>query len=67
MRNGLLAVGLGLIALALSFMTSSCGYDGGYRYACQDPTNWDTPECQPPLCEADGTCPEYLVPKEVDL
>jgi hypothetical protein len=67
MRNGLLAVGLGILALALSFMTSSCGYDGSYRYACQDPTNWDSPECQPPLCEADSTCPEYLVPKEVDL
>jgi hypothetical protein len=66
-RNGLLVLGLGIVALVLSFMTSACGYDGGYRYACQDPNNWDTAECQPPLCEADGTCPEYLVPEEVDL
>jgi hypothetical protein len=65
-RNAVLLVGLGLLALLLSFMTSSCG-DGGYRYACQDPTNWETAECKPPLCEANGTCPEYLVPKEVDL
>jgi hypothetical protein len=41
MRNALLTVGLGVVALVLSFMTSSCGYDGSYRYPCQDPANWD--------------------------
>jgi hypothetical protein len=66
MRNGLLVLGLGIVALVLLFMTSSCG-NGGYRYACQDPTNWELPECKPPICEADGTCPEYLVPEEVNL
>lgn len=35
--------------------------DDKYRYVCQDPTNWDTPECQPPMCTASGTCPENLV------
>ena len=64
MRNSLLLVGLGLLALVLSFMTSSCGYDGGYRYPCQDPANWHTDECTPPICEADGSCTKYLLPKE---
>ena len=27
-----------------------------YRYPCQDPANWETPECQPPNCEAFGIC-----------
>jgi len=64
MRNGLLTIGLGVIALVLVFMTSGCGYDGGYRYPCQDPANWEADECTPPLCEADGTCTKYLLPEE---
>jgi len=46
------------------FMISGCGYDGSYRYPCQDPTNWDAAECTEPLCEADGTCTKYLLPEE---
>lgn len=57
-------VGLGIVALVLSFMTSSCGYDGSYRYPCQDPANWTDDACTPPICEADGTCTKYLLPKE---
>jgi hypothetical protein len=64
MRNAMLTVGLGVVALVLSFMTSSCGYDGSYRYPCQDPANWDADMCRPPICEADGTCTKYLLPKE---
>lgn len=64
MRNGLLALGLGIIALVLVFMTSSCGYDGSYRYPCQDPANWDAAECNEPICEADGTCTKFLLPEE---
>ena len=64
MRNAALMLGLGIVALVLSFMTSSCGYDGGYRYDCQDPANWDTDACTQPICEADGTCTKYLLPKE---
>ena len=51
---------LGLLAVILAFgmgLISGCGYDGRYRYPCQDPENWETPECMPPLCEATGTCP----------
>lgn len=35
--------------------------DDKHRYACQDPANWSTPECEPPICTASGTCPENLV------
>jgi len=38
--------------------------DGHYRYPCQDPANFASEECMPPVCEANGTCPEYLMPKE---
>lgn len=41
--------------------TTSCGYDGHYRYPCQDPVNWESPECNPPLCEATGTCTKDLI------
>jgi len=47
-----------IISLALVglFMLSGCGYDGTYRYPCQDPANFDNPECNLPLCKVDGTC-----------
>jgi len=40
---------------------SACGYDGGYRYSCQDPENWENPECNPPICNVDGNCTEILL------
>jgi hypothetical protein len=48
----------------LSLALISCGYDGNFRYPCQDPINWDDPNCQPPICEADGTCTKDLIPPE---
>jgi hypothetical protein len=35
--------------------------DGFYRYPCQDPTNWENPDCKPPLCTARKDCPDDLV------
>lgn len=49
-----------LAALSLMFV-SGCGYDGHFRYPCQDPTNWEKAECKPPICTASGTCPVDLV------
>lgn len=49
----------------LGLMLTGCGYDGHYRYPCQDPTNWDAPDCKPPLCEVNGACPEDLVGTDV--
>ena len=48
------------LAGALLLSLTSCGYDGSYRYPCQDPANWEKAECKPPVCTATGTCPEDL-------
>ena len=40
---------------------SACGYDGSYRYPCQDPENWENEECNPPICKVDGACTEDLL------
>ena len=56
-----LSLGL-LIALLLSlFLFAGCGYNGSYRYSCQDPDNWGKKECEPPLCLVDGNCTETLL------
>ena len=39
--------------------------DGFYRYPCQDPANWDTTECKPPVCEVAGYCPVDLVGEDI--
>lgn len=44
-----------------AIMMSTCGYQGGYRYECQDPENWESAECNPPICEVDGTCTKNLI------
>lgn len=47
-----------MLVLALS----GCGVvEGRYRYECQDPANWEKAECQPPICETNGTCTKDLV------
>jgi len=45
----------------LIFLLTSCGYDGSYRYSCQDPTNWGEKECEPPLCVPEGQCTKDLL------
>lgn len=32
-----------------------------YRYPCQDPINWSTPDCEPPICTASGICTSNLI------
>ena len=54
---------LALLSL-LTLTLTACGYDGNFRYPCQDPANWDDPNCQPPICEADGTCTKDLLSPE---
>lgn len=46
-----------LMSSVLAVWLAGCGYDGSYRYECQDPTNWESAECKPPICTASGTCP----------
>lgn len=31
-----------------------------FRYPCQDPANWDSLQCQKPLCDVTRTCPEHI-------
>lgn len=44
-----------------ALLLAGCGYDGGYRYPCQDPVNWESEECNPPICKVDGACTKDLV------
>jgi hypothetical protein len=44
-----------------ALLLAGCGYDGKYRYECQDPENWEAPACQKPTCQVDGACPDVLL------
>lgn len=51
------------MTLALLAMTlSGCGQD--YRYPCQNPDNWNQPQCQLPQCQVERSCPEHIFDKE---
>jgi len=49
-----------IVAVAI-LLLSGCGYDGSYRYSCQDPINWENEECNPPICKVDGACSKDLI------
>ena len=59
MSKRLLAISLVCLSL------TGCGYQGHYRYPCQDPANWEQAECKPPVCQVAGTCPEDLVGNDI--
>ena len=48
-------------ALAVIVAVFVLSGDGFYRYPCQDPLNWVTASCQPPICTANKTCPHDLM------
>ena len=48
-------------AVVIALLCAGCGFDGGYRYPCQNPDNWQTDDCQSPRCDVWGTCPDQLV------
>jgi len=54
-----------LASLMLAITITSCSYDGAYRYSCQDPANWETAECNPPICEATATCSKDIVGEKI--
>lgn len=31
-----------------------------FRYPCQNPENWATPQCQRPLCDVTRSCPDHI-------
>ena len=38
-------------AIVLALGVSACGiFEDRYRYECQDPQNWNSENCKPPLC-----------------
>jgi hypothetical protein len=48
-----------LAVIILSITLTGCGkytFHDIYRYPCQDPANWESPDCKPPRCEAYGIC-----------
>lgn len=51
-----------MLALSLLFVA---GCEDHYRYPCQDPANWNSEECQRPVCEAEGICPDQLLGREI--
>jgi hypothetical protein len=51
-----------LLILLSAFTLAGC-YDS-YRYPCQDPKYHNSPSCNPPVCEADGTCTKYLLKEQ---
>jgi len=53
--------GAALVAAICAILLSACGYDGSYRYPCQNPDNWALDECKPPLCIPSGTCTRDLI------
>lgn len=49
------------ILFICALILTSCGYQGKYRYECQDPENWEAPECNPPICLVDNMCTEIIL------
>ena len=37
------------------------GCSDTFRYPCQNPDNHHKSHCNPPVCEASGTCTKYLL------
>ena len=56
MKNKTARVFVALASSAAILLLSGCGYQGSYRYSCQDPANWGVKECMPPECKALGLC-----------
>lgn len=50
-----------LIGIALLTAILYLSGDGFYRYPCQDPRQWGSIECEPPLCLASMTCTGFVV------
>ena len=48
--------------LFMCLVLSAC--EDRFRYPCQSPANWETPECKPPICTATQTCPDDVTKPE---
>jgi hypothetical protein len=52
------------LALIFFLAIAGAGCEDRFRYNCQDPANWNKVHCNPPTCEANGTCTKYLIKGE---
>ena len=52
--------------LLLGAFLTLAGCQDRFRYECQDPANHLKQQCQPPACEANGTCTKYLIKGETN-
>lgn len=43
------------------------GCEVRYRYACQNPDNWDKDFCKKPYCEVSRDCPEHIFKEQAGL
>jgi hypothetical protein len=43
------------------------GCEQAFRYPCQDPDNWNAPECQRPICEVNRDCPDLIFKENPDI
>jgi hypothetical protein len=53
-----------ITAVVLCLALTGCGnytFKDVYRYPCQDPANWESPDCMPPNCEAYGICTKDIM------
>lgn len=57
-------VRLFIVSVSCVLVLTGCS-DGHYRYNCQDPANWETADCKPPVCSVSGSCPEDLVGTDI--
>jgi hypothetical protein len=48
------------LMMPLLFVSACDRKEHPYRYACQNPANWDKPQCQKPKCEVHRECPEHI-------
>jgi hypothetical protein len=53
-----------ILSLAVLGLTAC---DVRYRYPCQNPDNWNTPQCQKPQCEVSKDCPEYIFKDDITV
>jgi hypothetical protein len=58
-------LGASLASIMLALTVTSCSFDGSFRYECQEQSNWEKAECNPPICETTGTCSRDLVGQEI--
>jgi hypothetical protein len=48
------------LVVAVFLVVALTGCEQYFRYPCQNPDNWEKPQCQKPLCEVNRDCPEHI-------